>query len=148
MAECLSLMSGPLEAEDDFNLTVIRTDNSLLLGRKQGGFGAGQLVLPGGKTHYYIGDGGLVLSRFGPEAARDASEETGLRIASSRIAQKGILHIADGRSIFLSSSSAISQWAETTLHVRFENGVGLADRLWLRKEIIRQAQLAKSIETV
>lgn len=95
MSDHLSLMTGPLEAEDDFNLTIVRTNRSILLGRKVRGFGMGQLVVPGGKTRYYIGEAGIALIPFNAEAAREASEETGLQIAGTELVQKGILHIAD-----------------------------------------------------
>lgn len=94
MSEVLPMMRGPFDAEDDFNLTVIRTAHSVLLGRKARGFGAGNLVLPGGKTRYYLGTG-MVVIPFEEEAAREALEETGLPISPSQLTQKGILHIAD-----------------------------------------------------
>lgn len=94
MAECLS-MSGPFEAKDDFNLTVVRTDSSVLMGRKTRGFGEGQLVLAGGKTRYYIRETGVAVLPFEDEAAREVGEETGISITSRRLAQKAMLYIAD-----------------------------------------------------
>lgn len=113
-------MTGPIEADDDFNLTVIRTDNSVLIGRKTRGFGEGRLVLPGGKTRYYIGDSGMALVPFQEEAARELSEETGLSITTEQLAQKGILHIADADDtrtirVYEATVEAMSQATSTEL---------------------------------
>lgn len=95
MKESLSLLRGPIEADDDFNLTVIRRDQQIVMGTKQHGFGAGKLVLPGGKTRYYLGESGLHLVPFGEEAAREASEETGLPISTAQLSQTGLLVVSD-----------------------------------------------------
>lgn len=49
-----------------------------------------------------------------------------------------IVSIKDGCSYFLSSNDRLNDWAEDMLDVRFTNNLATADRLWLRKEIIKQ----------
>jgi len=95
MSEALQFLGMPRESEDDFNLTLIRRQGSLLLGQKTRGYGAGLLVAPGGKTRYYVSPSGIGLLPSGMEAAREASEESGLPIAADQLTQVGALHIAD-----------------------------------------------------
>lgn len=49
-----------------------------------------------------------------------------------------VASLQDGNSYFLASDAAITHWAETTLDVAFDDGLAKANRLWLRKEIIKQ----------
>lgn len=95
MTESLLSMSGLLEAEDDFNLTIVHCEDSILMGRKMRGFGKGKLVLPGGKTRYSIGESGIYIIPFEEEAAREATEETGIPLIGALFEQTGVLHIAD-----------------------------------------------------
>lgn len=53
-----------------------------------------------------------------------------------------IVSIHEGKSYFLCDDQAVQLWAQRLLGVRFEDGIARANRLWLRKEIIKQ-----SIET-
>lgn len=49
--------------------------------------------------------------------------------------------ISDGQSFFLASNDTIAKWAAQILDVTFDHGFAPADRLWLRKEIVKQDQL-------
>jgi ADP-ribose pyrophosphatase YjhB (NUDIX family) len=97
MTESLHMLTGPLEAEDDLNLTVIRTRDTVLMGQKTRGFGRGKRVLPGGKARYYLGEAGISLLPPDEEAAREAREETGLSLRGVQLAQRGALYITDER---------------------------------------------------
>lgn len=93
MTEALSILTGPMESDEDYSLTVLRTQNSVLMGRKTRGYGMGKLVLPGGKNRWYLGETGMGFMPFADEAAREAREETGIRISTQELQQKGILHV-------------------------------------------------------
>lgn len=49
--------------------------------------------------------------------------------------------ISDGQSFFLASNDNVITWAEKILDVTFNNSLALADKLWLRKEIIKADSL-------
>lgn len=51
-----------------------------------------------------------------------------------------IISISEGYSYFLTPSSVIQQWLHELLGVNFEGDAAKADKLWLRKEIIKAAQ--------
>lgn len=53
-----------------------------------------------------------------------------------------VVNIQDGESFFLSSGKNVDDWARSVLDASFENNLAVTGRLWLRKEIIRQDQLA------
>lgn len=55
-----------------------------------------------------------------------------------------VVSISDGKSFFLASNSKIAKWAERILGVKFIDDLAVAERLWLRKEIIKQDLLAES----
>jgi inorganic pyrophosphatase len=46
--------------------------------------------------------------------------------------------ISDGQSFFLASNDKVAKWAEQILNVKFNNGLAPAEKLWLRKEIVKQ----------
>ena len=46
--------------------------------------------------------------------------------------------ISDGQSFLLASNDKVAKWAEQILSVKFNNGLALAEKLWLRKEIVKQ----------
>ena len=48
-----------------------------------------------------------------------------------------LVSVGEGRSYFYSGSAAAQKWLTDTLGVTFESDVAAADRLWLRKEIIK-----------
>lgn len=50
--------------------------------------------------------------------------------------------ISDGQSFFLASNDKVAQWAEQLLNVTFDHHLARAQRLWLRKEIVKQDLLA------
>ena len=50
-----------------------------------------------------------------------------------------IVSIKDGTSLLLASGSIVKSWLEETLSVEFKGGLAQADRLWLRKEIMKQS---------
>jgi hypothetical protein len=51
-----------------------------------------------------------------------------------------IIDLKSGRSTILSPSIRIQKWIARTLDITFTGDTGLADRLWLRKEIIKHDQ--------
>lgn len=51
-----------------------------------------------------------------------------------------IVSIGEGRSYFLSSDGVVEDWVSEVLGVQFADGLAMANRLWLRKEIFRQDQ--------
>ena len=46
--------------------------------------------------------------------------------------------ISDGKSFFIASNDKVIEWAESLLGVVFNKRLAIADRLWLRKEIVKQ----------
>mgnify|MGYP004417263364 CR=1 FL=1 len=54
-----------------------------------------------------------------------------------------VVSINDGRSFFLASNNKVIEWAKQILEVKFSDGLAIADRLWLRKEIVKQDLLAE-----
>jgi inorganic pyrophosphatase/exopolyphosphatase len=46
--------------------------------------------------------------------------------------------IGDGQSFLLASNNKVIDWAERILNVKFDNRLARAERLWLRKEIVKQ----------
>lgn len=50
-----------------------------------------------------------------------------------------IVSIKDGQSSFLASNSSTQSWLEDLLHIEFKDGIAVANRLWLRKEIMKQS---------
>lgn len=50
-----------------------------------------------------------------------------------------IVNIKDGQSTFLAPNSTITSWLQRTLDLEFNSNLARADRLWLRKEIMKQS---------
>lgn len=50
-----------------------------------------------------------------------------------------IVSIKDGKSFFLTPSSSVKSWLEATVNVKFIDHLAQADRLWLRKEIMKRS---------
>ncbi len=48
-----------------------------------------------------------------------------------------VVSISEGKSYFVAIDDKVKTWAENLLNVGFENSVAIADRLWLRKEIMK-----------
>jgi len=48
-----------------------------------------------------------------------------------------IISISDGRSYFVAQDDVVKSWAENLLDLKFDQGIAIADRLWLRKEVLR-----------
>lgn len=46
--------------------------------------------------------------------------------------------ISEGKSYFIAENRGVQRWLGKLLDVRFDNNIAIADRLWLRKEIIKQ----------
>ncbi len=46
--------------------------------------------------------------------------------------------VGEGKSYFIAENREVQHWLEKLLDVRFDNNAAVADRLWLRKEIIKQ----------
>ena len=102
MMEFTDLADGPFESDDSFTLTVVRNAEKVVLGRKMRGFGEGQLVLPGGKNHYYLSAAGVDIVPGRDNAQREVREEVGFSIDRQEFTQVGVLHIAtedDNRDI-------------------------------------------------
>jgi inorganic pyrophosphatase/exopolyphosphatase len=49
-----------------------------------------------------------------------------------------IVSVKEGKSHLLSKSAVMQQWLGELLGISFENGLAVADRMWLRKEMIKQ----------
>lgn len=49
-----------------------------------------------------------------------------------------IISLKHGQSFFLSTSAKVKSWLESLLGIVFQDNLGQADRLWLRKEVIKQ----------
>lgn len=93
MTEWLDLARGPLDADDSFNLAVIRSAGGIVLGRKTRGYGTGRLVLPGGKDHYYISGEGIGIVPGVVDVSREVNEETGLDIDPKLFTQAAMLNV-------------------------------------------------------
>lgn len=50
-----------------------------------------------------------------------------------------VVSINDGQSLFLASNGKVIQWAEQILNVKFNERLAHADKLWLRKEIVKKS---------
>lgn len=53
-----------------------------------------------------------------------------------------LISIAEGKSHFICSDASVSSWLTELLGVTFENNLASADRLWMRKEIMKRDQQA------
>lgn len=51
-----------------------------------------------------------------------------------------IVSISEGHSYFLSENKKVQQWLQNLLGVTFDGQIAQADRLWLRKEIMKAAE--------
>ena len=49
-----------------------------------------------------------------------------------------IVSISDEQSFFIASNEKVIRWAEKILDIKFNDGLALAGKLWLRKEIVKQ----------
>jgi inorganic pyrophosphatase/exopolyphosphatase len=50
-----------------------------------------------------------------------------------------LISIGDGASYFIADDPVVQAWLTKLLSLKFDNGVARANRLWLRKEIIKQS---------
>ncbi len=48
-----------------------------------------------------------------------------------------VVSISEGKSYFIANNNEVKIWAENLLNVTFDGSVAVADRLWLRKEIMK-----------
>jgi inorganic pyrophosphatase/exopolyphosphatase len=55
-----------------------------------------------------------------------------------------LISVREGRSYLLSDNSEVQKWLEGLLGVKFDGDIAVADRLWLRKEIIKQDLMAST----
>ena len=102
MKESLQLLDGPFDAEDSFTLAILRNSGAIILGQKTRGFGAGKLVLPGGKDHLYVGNSGIALVPHIDNITREVNEEIGLMINHTAFTRIADLHVStedDGKDI-------------------------------------------------
>lgn len=49
-----------------------------------------------------------------------------------------LISIREGKSYFITDNAEVKEWLSTLLHVQFADAVAVADRMWLRKEMIKQ----------
>ncbi len=50
-----------------------------------------------------------------------------------------IVSISEGKSYFMATSPQVIEWSEQLLGVEFDESIAVADRLWLRKEIVKES---------
>src|SRR4051812_20460816 len=108
----LEFLGSALDAEDTFTLAVVRSTKGIIMGRKQRGYAAGKLVVPGGKNHYYLGATGVAMVPGSQNASRELYEETGVDVPSDSFQQRGILHVSDeedNRDVWLFSVTSRAQ---------------------------------------
>lgn len=55
-----------------------------------------------------------------------------------------VVSISGGRSFFLASNDKVVAWAEKILDVEFNSNLAVAEKLWLRKEIVKQDLFTKT----
>lgn len=53
-----------------------------------------------------------------------------------------IISVNEGKSYFLADGEEVKKWAENLLSVRFSKSIAHANRLWLRKEVIKQSLMS------
>lgn len=51
-----------------------------------------------------------------------------------------VVSISENRSYFVAQNDKVKTWAENLLNVTFDGSVAMADKLWLRKEIMKVGQ--------
>ncbi len=54
-----------------------------------------------------------------------------------------LINLKAGKSYFMAEDPAIKKWLEDLLGLHFDGSVAHADRLWLRKEVVKQAESKK-----
>lgn len=138
MAESLEIMDGPLEADDQFNLTVVRSTGSIVMGRKLRGYGKGRLVLPGGKSHYYLGSGGIAIVPGPYDASRELFEETGIDTDVRSLSQVGLLNIATEEDI-----KSVAIYEAHTRKVALHNTAELTDLDWYAETSLPYNEMPK-----
>ena len=94
MVESIGFMGAATESEDDFSLTLMRSEGAILLGKKTRGYGEGKFVLPGGKSRHFVSSMGVGILPYDGEAAREATEESGVSIVSDQLAQVAMLYVS------------------------------------------------------
>jgi inorganic pyrophosphatase/exopolyphosphatase len=55
-----------------------------------------------------------------------------------------LISVGEGKSYFVSSDSEVKEWLSNLLDLSFEGDVATADRMWLRKEILKRDAEAKN----
>lgn len=50
-----------------------------------------------------------------------------------------IIAISEGKSYFVSDDPVMQKWLSEVLDLKFENGIAVANRMWLRKEMVKSA---------
>jgi hypothetical protein len=94
MSEWLDLARGPIDSDDEFNLAIIRGAGCVVLGRKSRGYGAGKIVLPGGKKRYYLIGNGIGIIPGTVDVSGEVFEETRLDIDTGLFTQAAMLFVA------------------------------------------------------
>jgi 8-oxo-dGTP pyrophosphatase MutT (NUDIX family) len=70
----------------------------ILMGRKTRGFGAGKLVLPGGKGTQWLDSQGVGLNLPSIDASRELEQETGVIVAPEKLTHAGALFVENADS--------------------------------------------------
>lgn len=80
---------------------------------------------------FAVWDGHIALEKHG-----DALKEALSAIQSDWF--MNLISVGEGKSYFVSDSSKVQQWLEHLLGITFEGDLAVADRLWLRKEMLKE----------
>jgi len=88
---------------------------------------------------FAVWDGNIAIARHG-EALAEAFET----IQSEWF--MNLISVGEGKSYFICKNAKVQKWLSSLLGVSFDNDIAVADRLWLRKEIIKEDMNALSIE--
>jgi inorganic pyrophosphatase len=56
-----------------------------------------------------------------------------------------LIGVGERKSYFVTNNTQIQKWLERLVHVEFKGSVAEADRVWLRKELIKQDQTASQV---
>lgn len=56
-----------------------------------------------------------------------------------------LISVSEGKSYFISDNKAVQAWLSDLLGIKFDGSVAIAERLWLRKEVIKQNITASAL---
>lgn len=113
--DCQKLIASDLD-------TALRNDTKLV-------------TYPGAKSTMYVGQ--LVLWDAAPML--QTNEVLRTMKAMSPYWYANIIDLARGKSVFISDNTEVQEWLSNLLGVAFTGNTATADRLWLRKEIMKKS---------